>query len=100
MSQYEGFTTGWLGFSTISVINLRGHGGQMNKVINMLFCMAYLMDPYTCVMKGIGNSSTFKQFNIFLLGCTVQLKSLTSEAIPSATQFFMRAYKISHFPGL
>ena len=25
---------------------------------------------------------------------------LTSEAIPSATQFFMRAYKISHFPGL
>ena len=30
----------------------------------------------------------------------VQLKSLTSEAIPSATQFFMRAYKISHFPGL
>ena len=29
-----------------------------------------------------------------------QLKSLTSEAIPSATQFFMRAYNISHFPGL
>ena len=28
------------------------------------------------------------------------LKSLTSEAIPSATQFFKRAYKISHFPGL
>ena len=28
------------------------------------------------------------------------VKSLTSEAIPSATQFFMRAYKISHFPGL
>ena len=29
-----------------------------------------------------------------------RVKSLTSEAIPSATQFFMRAYKISHFPGL
>ena len=29
-----------------------------------------------------------------------QLKSLTSEALPSATQFFKRAYKISHFPGL
>ena len=43
----------------------------MNKVINMLFCMAYLMDPYTCVMKGIRNISTFKQFNIFLLGCRV-----------------------------
>ena len=28
------------------------------------------------------------------------VKSLTSEAIPSATQFFMMAYKISHFPGL
>ena len=28
------------------------------------------------------------------------IKSLTSEAIPSATQFFMTAYKISHFPGL
>ena len=28
------------------------------------------------------------------------VKSLTSEAKPSATQFFMRAYKISHFPGL
>ena len=28
------------------------------------------------------------------------LKSLTSEAIPLATQFFKRAYKISHFPGL
>ena len=28
------------------------------------------------------------------------VKSLTSEAIPSATQFFKRAYKISHFPGL
>ena len=28
------------------------------------------------------------------------VKSLTLEAIPSATQFFMRAYKISHFPGL
>ena len=27
-------------------------------------------------------------------------KSLTSEATPSATQFFKRAYKISHFPGL
>ena len=30
----------------------------------------------------------------------VDLKSLTSEVIPSATQFFKRAYKISHFPGL
>ena len=29
-----------------------------------------------------------------------QLKSLTSEATPSATQFFRRAYKISHFSGL
>ena len=29
-----------------------------------------------------------------------ELKSLTSEVIPSATQFFKRAYKISHFPGL
>ena len=28
------------------------------------------------------------------------LKSLTLEAIPSATQFFKRAYKISHFTGL
>ena len=28
------------------------------------------------------------------------VKSLTSEATPSATQFFMRAYKISHFSGL
>ena len=28
------------------------------------------------------------------------VKSLMSEAIPSATQLFMRAYKISHFPGL
>ena len=27
-------------------------------------------------------------------------KSLTSEATPSATQFFKRAYKISHFLGL
>ena len=27
-----------------------------------------------------------------------QLKLLTSKAIPSATQFFKRAYKISHFP--
>ena len=30
----------------------------------------------------------------------VIVKSLTSEAIPSATQFFKRAYKISHFSGL
>ena len=28
------------------------------------------------------------------------LKSLTSEATPSATQFFKRSYKISHNPGL
>ena len=28
------------------------------------------------------------------------LKSLRSEVIPSATQYFKRAYKISHFPGL
>ena len=35
-----------------------------------------------------------------LTGQHCMLKSLTSEAIPSATQFFMRAYKISHFPGL
>ena len=28
------------------------------------------------------------------------LKSLTSKATPLATQFFKRAYKISHFPGL
>ena len=28
------------------------------------------------------------------------IKSLTSEAIPSATQFFKRAYKISNFPRL
>ena len=27
------------------------------------------------------------------------LKSLTSEGIPSATQFFKRTYRISHFPG-
>ena len=27
-------------------------------------------------------------------------KSLTLEAIPSATQFFKRSYKISHYPGL
>ena len=35
-----------------------------------------------------------------LLRGIVNLKSLTSEAIPSATQFFKRAYKISHFCGL
>ena len=29
-----------------------------------------------------------------------QVKSLTSEATPSATQFFKRSYKISHNPGL
>ena len=29
-----------------------------------------------------------------------EIKSLMLEAIPSATQFFKRAYKISHFPGL
>ena len=29
-----------------------------------------------------------------------KVKSLTSEATTSATQFFKRAYKISHFPGL
>ena len=28
------------------------------------------------------------------------VKSLTSEATPSATQFFKRSYKISHPPGL
>ena len=28
------------------------------------------------------------------------LKSLMSEATPSATQFFKRSYKISHNPGL
>ena len=32
--------------------------------------------------------------------CYCVVKSLTSEAIPLATQFFMRAYKISHFSGL
>ena len=37
----------------------------MNKVINMLFCMAYLMNPYTYDMKGIRNISNFKQFNFF-----------------------------------
>ena len=34
----------------------------------------------------------------FVRPCTV--KSLTSEAMSSATQFFKGAYKISHFPGL
>ena len=40
---------------------------------------------------------TYKK-NLLVPLCT--LKSLTSEAIPSTTQFFKRAYKISHFPGL
>ena len=30
------------------------------------------------------------------LSMTQKVKSLMSEAIPSATQFFMRAYKINH----
>ena len=29
-----------------------------------------------------------------------RVKSLTSKATPSATQFFKRSYKISHNPGL
>ena len=37
---------------------------------------------------------------IFLIVKMSIIKSLTSKAIPLATQFFKRAYKISHFPGL
>ena len=37
---------------------------------------------------------------MFVKWVTSEVKSLTSEAIPSANQFFKRAYKISDFPGL
>ena len=48
----------------------------------------------------INNVFTLMQFQETVLYILHNLKSLTSEAIPSATQFFMTAYKISHFPGL
>ena len=44
-----------------------------------------------------------REVNISWIYCPevpYKVKSLTSEEIPSATQFFKRAYKISHFPGL
>ena len=38
--------------------------------------------------------------NKSVIGLALVNKVINAEAIPSATQFFMRAYKISHFPIL
>ena len=73
---------------------------NMNNMIQIFFftnCNTLLNHSNTTVLPT--HNKVEKPVLWFLLR-RCGIKSLMSEAIPSATQFFMRAYKISHFPGL
>ena len=60
------------------------------RLLKWMFCLMFTpVFNYYCI--------AFASTSLFAMQI---LKSLTSEVIPSATQFFKRAYKISHFPRL
>ena len=59
-----------------------------------------LEKTWMLLQQGLKMAWTDLQENLKKVDFWLVWKWLTSEATPSATQFFKRSYKISHNPGL
>ena len=89
----------WEKWKTISkILPMTSCSSQMSS--KRISSLSDMMVAHAIVMMDPVKNQKNLRIKHFLSLNKCWLKSLTSEAIPSATQFFMRAYKISHFLGL